>query len=113
MEPSFNSVGGIIGVQDHLVVRPSIEARSLQEFAKWRQFNKMRFDLVYWLEVVHSACTALVREIYSILFFNVANIISSDLPLRNSKKIFIDLFCVLGNLKHFLFFFHTHRTKKE
>ena len=70
----------------------------------------MRFDLVYWLEVVHSA---LVREIYSILFFNVANIISSDLPLRNSKKIFIGLFCVLGNLKHFLFFFHTHRTKKE
>ena len=110
MEPSFNSVGGIIGVQDHLVVRPSIEARSLQEFAKWRQFNKMRFDLVYWLEVVHSA---LVREIYSILFFNVANIISSDLPLRNSKKIFIDLFCVLGNLKHFLFFFIPTGPKKS
>ena len=70
----------------------------------------MRFDLVYWLEVVHSA---LVREIYSILFFNVANIISSDLPLRNSKKIFIDLFCVLGNLKHFLFFFIPTGPKKS
>ena len=113
MEPSFNSVGGIIGVQDHLVVRPSIEARSLQEFAKWRQFNKMRFDLVYWLEVVHSA---LVREIYSILFFNVANIIPSlkfrPTPTEFKENFYWFILC-FRKFGAFSIFFYTHRTKKE
>ena len=67
----------------------------------------MRFGLLV------GDCAQCIGQGDNFIFFNVANIISSDLPLRNSKKIFIDLFCVLGNLKHFLFFFHTHRTKKE
>ena len=74
-----------------------------QEFEKWRWFDKMRFGLVYWLEIVPSA---LVREIilYSSMLWILFLVWSSDLPLQNSKKIFIGLFCVLGNLEHFLFF---------
>ena len=88
MEPSFNSVGGIIGVQDHLVVRPSIEARSLQEFAKWLRFNKMRFGLLVrdCAQCIGQALTNALCTVQNYLpdrpgdnfiFFNVANIIPS------------------------------------
>ena len=71
----------------------------------------MRFGLVYWLEIVPSA---LVREI--ILYSSMLRILflvwSSDLPLQNSKKIFIGLFCVLGNLERFLFFLYPQDQKR-
>ena len=50
------------------------------------------------------------------MFFNVVNIIPSlkfRPTLQNSKKIFIGLFCVLGNLEHFLFFFIPTGPKKS
>merc|ERR550519_906701 len=89
MEPSFNSVAS--GLKwNHWCPRPpccmSICRGAIdhsQEFAKWRRFNKMRFGLVYWLEIVHSS---LVREI--ILCSSMLRILFlvQDLPLQNSKK---------------------------
>ena len=37
---------------------------------------------------------------------------SLDLPLQNSKKIFIGLFCVLGNLEHLLFLLYPQDQKR-
>ena len=71
----------------------------------------IKWGLVYWLEIVHSA---LVRE--TILYSSMLRILflvwSSDLPLRISKKIFIGLFFVFGNLEHFLFFLYPQDQKR-
>ena len=110
MEPSFNSVGGIIGVQDHLVVRPSIEARSLQEFAKWLRFNKMRFGLLV------GDCAQCIGQGDNFIFFNVANIIPSlkfrPTPTEFKENFYWFILC-FRKFGAFSIFFYTHRTKKE
>ena len=105
MEPSFNSVGtkveSLVSRTTLLYVHPSRRDHSKNP----RNWLKIRFGLLI------GDC-ALVREIYSSMLRILFLVWSSDLPLQNSKKIFIGLFCVLGNLEHFLFFLYPQDQKR-
>ena len=93
------------------LVSKTIEARSITPKNLQNGGGLIKWGLVYWLEIVHSA---LVRE--TILYSSMLRILflvwSSDLPLQNSKKNFIGLFCILGNLEHFLFFLYPQDQKR-
>ena len=90
----------------------TIEARSITPKNLQNGGGLIKWGLVYWLEIVHSALVRKIIILYSSILRILFLVWSSDLPLLNSKKNFIGLFCVLGNLEHFLFFLYPQDQKR-